>query len=197
MTTNALPITALLAALVSAAKNDLRFYLNGVRIEPNHDGMAVIVGCNGHTLLAITTRCAWTLPPITLPRDTVAALGKIKGLPTVQFAANGEAYTASVGASLLTFELVGGTYPQWQQVIPSGKHDGGGTALAVNYFAAAATVAKALAPEMKGKHHRINVQTRGATNSVCLSFGELADDSLVTNTIMVVMPVRGYEEPHA
>lgn len=191
-TDNNLPLSALLAALVVAGKGDIRFYLNSVRVETDRDGNAIIVGCNGHCLLAINTACPWKLPHLTIPRDVVEQLGKLK--PTwVEFGTDGTVFTAKAGGSTLTFADTGGTYPDWQQVVPRNTTPGG-SAIALEYMLAAANVCKALKPELS-KRPQINVSANGEATAFTMSFGDLRDDSPVTNTMLVVMPMRGYKQP--
>src|SRR5690606_12660465 len=59
-----------------AAKNDIRYYLNGVRIEPHPQQGAVIVATNGYRLAAIHDPDGWCEEPIIvgdIPRSLVAA----------------------------------------------------------------------------------------------------------------------------
>src|ERR1700686_4348315 len=49
-------VTQLRAALLCAAKSDIRHYLNGVYIETNNETTRMC-GTNGHLLLALDYRC--------------------------------------------------------------------------------------------------------------------------------------------
>ena len=69
-------LTQLRAALLCAAKQDIRYYLNGVLIESN-GGTTRIVGTNGHYLLATDYRHG-NSEAFIMPRDVCEMVCKIK-----------------------------------------------------------------------------------------------------------------------
>ena len=75
MTTLNIPARSFAAALKCAAKNDVRFYLNGVYLDLPKGR---IVGTNGHVMFVGKIEAA-TLPAVIVPRDLIeSALKSLK-----------------------------------------------------------------------------------------------------------------------
>lgn len=58
-------------ACTAMAKHDIRYYLNGLMIEPNPAGGAIIIGTDGHRLLAILDPQGVCAEPIVIRPDAI------------------------------------------------------------------------------------------------------------------------------
>ena len=114
---------ALDAALVAAAKNDVRRYLNGVHVEPLTDRVNVI-GTDGHMLFAGTYTAPGSEPaaPFTLDRASLEALLKAWRASKIEDAEIVEhdrlRATVAFGDNQQTVNLIDERFPQWRAVIP-------------------------------------------------------------------------------
>jgi hypothetical protein len=133
------PVDKLRAALICAAKNDVRYYLNGILFARHGAGM-VAVSTDGHRLSAIYSderECepdATELPEsfaIIVPADVIANACKAHKSRTVSVLlfeiqpADGTADAArlvtigaNAGESQFSAREVEGRFPDWQKVIP-------------------------------------------------------------------------------
>lgn len=121
-TTNAFVIERdiLAAALACAAKKDVRFYLNGVLIEPLASGYCV-VATNGHVLFAGEGRCDNTpAKPVIIPREACEAALKTKRKVMICEDKGDGTY---VLADSILFRPVEGTFPNWRRVVPRTQED--------------------------------------------------------------------------
>lgn len=106
-----------------AATNDVRYYLNGVCIEPA-DGGAVIVATNGHILAATFSHNSHVERTVILPMNS-AFITKLRaarrdGVVTVQ---DGNAFPVLRKITDTTYvhpaSLIDGTFPDWRRVVGS------------------------------------------------------------------------------
>jgi DNA polymerase III subunit beta len=130
---------ALRAALLFAAKNDIRYFLNGICLTND-----AIVATDGHRLIKIDNcfedvsgdmpnnmRCI-------VPRDLVEQalkLTKLKTLPIVFKVSTQDGKTtvsASVASSSVSSAIVDGSYPDFSRVIPENKSDAIGAGCNLN-----------------------------------------------------------------
>jgi hypothetical protein len=116
-----------LAALTHAAKDDIRYYLNGVSVEPCAEGGAVIVATDGRRMLAMHDANARCAESIILPEMKFAYI-KLTGKREPRYlrvVRVDRAVTVIVqdeeGKELLSMpvNLVDGKYPDWRAVIPA------------------------------------------------------------------------------
>ena len=112
--TNTLHSAIFAAAMHVAGKHDVRYYLNGMLIEPGVEG-AVCVATDGHRLLVIRTNVPWSLGSIIVPRAACEHIAKIKG--PVQFAREGEQVAAVSGHAKFGFAPIDGRFPDWRLVV--------------------------------------------------------------------------------
>ena len=115
-----IPTTHLKAALLFAAKKDVRYYLNGVLIEWSNDNVS-IVATDGHRLFAATCPIDESVEPgsvIISYDDVKRALTGYKA-ECIEFTPNGEhlLHTATLGS--VAFQPMDGTYPDWRRVVPA------------------------------------------------------------------------------
>lgn len=121
-----IPTAHLKAALLFAAKKDVRNYLNAVLIEWDSENVS-IVATDGHRLFAATHPMDETVEPgsvIAPYEDVKRALTGYKA-ETIEFTPN-----SSIGVRLqrgletatlgnVSFEPIDGKYPDWRLVVPS------------------------------------------------------------------------------
>lgn len=129
-----IPNDAILAAMPHMAKKDVRYYLNGLCIEARPDGSAVVVGTNGHTLVAVHVPDAiepehrpgkpvQVIVPNSVLTSQKTAIRKTPfaiGL-TIVAHADGETpaqLSLTIDGVTSAFAGLEGTYPDWRRVIP-------------------------------------------------------------------------------
>ena len=130
MSTIQLPINTLRAALLFAAKEDVRYYLVGVRIKVEPSGLAQLHATDGHRLLiaripAVLEDAAEL--DVILPRDAVEAMLKTKGLakaaPTIELQVTGDKFSFRGAGVEMSGALIDGRYPDVTRVVsaPNGQ----------------------------------------------------------------------------
>jgi len=108
--------------LPAAAKNDVRFYLNGIHLETK-DGTLTACGTDSYRLHAAEARGDYLDGiDIIIPRQSAQIIES--SLPTdgdISFAYGpGRALVSFPGATIDT-KLIDGKYPDWRRIIPSPK----------------------------------------------------------------------------
>lgn len=111
------------ALTLIAAKDDSRYYLNGVCIDVAVTGAteAVAVATDGHMLIAVPLQLD---PDVTaaagqyiIPRELIDGLKARKGaFATVKLDAR--SVTINVGGANITAPLIDGQFPDWRRVVP-------------------------------------------------------------------------------
>jgi DNA polymerase-3 subunit beta len=111
------------ALTLIAAKDDRRYYLNGVCIDVAVTGAteAVAVATDGHMLIAVPLQLD---PDVTaaagqyiIPRELIDGLKARKGaFATVKLDAR--SVTINVGGANITAPLIDGQFPDWRRVVP-------------------------------------------------------------------------------
>lgn len=126
------PIMLLKAALSVAAKNDVRYYLNGVLIQ-SEDRDLRVVGTDGHRLFVAGDReqrdfPEWLKEGFVLSREclseTLVLLGKIGGGNIAIDWAPGhkKANLRTLdGAATIGIAVVEGKFPEWRRIVESGS----------------------------------------------------------------------------
>jgi hypothetical protein len=120
-----LPINALKGALVCAAQNDSRKFLNGVLIERAANGYTYIVSSAGlHMFIHCdpALECSQAGPwRIIIPRDIIKALKKtVYDYVELSYTGNGDTYQLDNQL----FQTLGSTYPEWSRFIPEPPNPG-------------------------------------------------------------------------
>jgi hypothetical protein len=105
------------AALVFAGDRDVRFYLNGVRVEPAPNGIGtLVVATDGHRLVVMHDEAGSVAGEgVILPRIKVAARDAKAGSGSLEFDAG--RVTLPSGASLPA-AYMDGRYPDWRAIVP-------------------------------------------------------------------------------
>jgi DNA polymerase-3 subunit beta len=183
--------------LLIAAKQDIRYYLNGICVDVT-DKHAVLVACDGHRLLAYPLAPdaieAPTPGQYTIPRDLLDTVKPAKAgritmpiIITVDKAPDtpdpervgvtikGRTSIAVTGAVTVTGAPVDGTYPDWRRVIPRST-SGEIAQYQMDYLADFGAVCKLLG----GKYSPF-IHHNGSSGAVITNLGP---------AIGVVMPLR-------
>lgn len=115
------PLVLLKSALVCAAKNDIRFYLNGVALDQGH-----IVATDGHRMFYAPFESIKDLPQIIIPREAIEFIAKkASGIGkkdpekvNVKIHIDGCKGTLNVLDCTESFTLIDGKFPEWKRIIP-------------------------------------------------------------------------------
>ncbi len=178
------------AAMHVAGKKDVRFYLNGMLIEPGADG-AVCVATDGHRMLVIRTNVPWSLGAMIVPRAACEHIAKIKA--PVQFEREGEQVAAVSGQAKFGFAPIDGRFPDWRAVFPSEQNDLHPTGFDPILLEGVMKAAKVLITEfgaLRGKNKSaLALKLHGECGSL-MAVTALREDSPVTHAAFVVMPMR-------
>lgn len=187
--TNTLHSAIFAAAMHVAGKKDVRYYLNGLLIEPGADG-AVCVATDGHRLLVIRTNAPWTLGSVIVPRSACEHIAKCKA--PVQFEQVGEQFVASSGPVEYGFAPIEGRFPEWRAVFPHDRNEVQATGLDPVLLEGVMKSAKLLIGEFgqRGRNRSsLAIKLHGESSSLMV-VTELREDSPVTSAAFVVMPMR-------
>jgi hypothetical protein len=112
-----IPKNKLKAALLHAGDRDIRFYLNGVRVEYDGEGELLLIGTSGSALFAGRIAVDSETTPafaLTIPRDSLkAALATGKD---VYLDLRPDGAASRIGDVMFT--PIDGKFPEWQRVVP-------------------------------------------------------------------------------
>lgn len=188
--TNTLYSAIFAAAMHVAGKKDVRYYLNGLLIEPGVDG-AVCVATDGHRLLVIRTNVPWSLGSVIVPRAACEHIAKLKG--PIQFEGEGEQFAAVSGSAKYGFTPIDARFPDWRAVFPQDRDELLATGLDPALLEGVMKSAKLLIAEfgkLRGrKKSALAIKLHGERSSL-MAVTELREDSPVTHAAFVVMPMR-------
>lgn len=116
------------ASAYACARDDVRYFLNGVLLEVSADGDARLVATDGHRLAHCPLgRPLPTLAPdgddaprqLIVPQTSLAALLRVlEHAETVTLTVTSRALALTAGDAQLYTKLVDGRYPDWRRVIP-------------------------------------------------------------------------------
>jgi len=203
-TTHAIPAVLLAAVAPAMAKKDVRYYLNGARLEADPDNSARCTATDGHAALTAVDRDAhYSGPAVTLPRDFVEAINKVaKGRGLVELSiraweqkegsttATRHDLWAKVGTVTLTAQDVGGRYPDWQAIMPCGPYTGT-AAVDASIVEVPVKAAKAIKSALEvRKTPAVRLLSRDENSAVAVVFD--LDPKLSLKVAGVVMPVRPF-----
>lgn len=120
-------VSELLAVAPFRAEKDVRYYLDGIYVEPHPEGGAVLVATNGHVMAVIRSHNAIVQQPCIVKWTKALDVAASKGLrryPDTRLHIEtergharimdpGEAYIEPGSAT------IDGRYPEWRKVIPA------------------------------------------------------------------------------
>ena len=118
-----LKTSVLRAALICAAKKDLRYYLQGVCVSINHPSVAMVYGTDGHILFAgqcpidvIDAPAAYGFQ-IIIPSDTIKAIDKKSEFIDLETIDGGAKDYYLLGNA--RFQAIDARYPDISRVVPA------------------------------------------------------------------------------
>lgn len=120
-----IPLAVLKAAIVCAAKSDIRFYLNGVAIDKGN-----VVSTDGHRLFYTElSDLDSDMQQVIIPREAIEHLAKkatsikdLKKMVIVNLQGSDGKLTVQGTDIVENFQALDGKFPEWQRIIP--KADG-------------------------------------------------------------------------
>lgn len=118
-----LKTSALRAALMCAAKKDIRYYLQGVCVSINHPEVAMVYGTNGHILFAGQCPIDVIEAPealgfdIIIPSDVIKAMDKKADCVILETIEGGAKGYYVLGNS--RFQAIDARFPDVSRVVPS------------------------------------------------------------------------------
>ena len=118
-----LKTSVLRAALICAAKKDLRYYLQGVCVSINHPQIAMVYGTDGHILFAgqcqidVIDALASYGFQIIIPSDTIKAIDKKAEFIDLETIDGGAKDYYLLGNA--RFQAIDARYPDISRVVPS------------------------------------------------------------------------------
>ena len=106
------------ALLLCAAKNDIRYYLNGVHFESSANGI-IATSTDGHRLLCINlpSEQAEGIKAL-IPRALIEAAVKTKA-PTIDITIDGDKVTLTSMGQNVSGSITDGVFPDFRRVIPN------------------------------------------------------------------------------
>jgi hypothetical protein len=118
-----LKTSVLRAALICAAKKDLRYYLQGVCVSINHPDVAMVYGTDGHILFAGQSVIVCHVAPenygfqIIIPSDTIKAIDKKSEFIDLETIEGGAKDYYLLGNA--RFQAIDARYPDISRVVPA------------------------------------------------------------------------------
>jgi DNA polymerase III subunit beta len=118
-----IPKNTLKAALLMAAKNDVRYYLNGVCFQPHGDDV-IMIATTGHSLLAHKLNTAVEDGRLDrefiIPRDTIESVLKTCGRSdSIEVELTNGSVTLRVNQFVITATIIDGKFPDWRKITPA------------------------------------------------------------------------------
>ena len=107
-----------------APKNDVRHYLNGVRVEVR-DGLVFYIATDGRMLAALKHEARPEEDGIefTIPRADAIKIKRKKNKPFTVANRHEDTHTWRLPDLAQSFGTIEGQYPDWRKVLPSGYED--------------------------------------------------------------------------
>lgn len=188
------PVSIIAAASHAMAKQDIRYYLNGMMIEKSPHGGVRVVATNGHHLIAIRAIGATIKQRVKaqyiIPRKTVEVIvkaGKSGGMIEFKISSNGS-FSARVSETTFHGDLIDGKFADWERAMPDDDSLSGPVEIAGHYIESVIKANAALC-KLEGQGVRYNGVTwhmRGEKAPAVAVFGQSIEG---IHAIAVVMPV--------
>lgn len=203
-----------------AAKHDVRYYLNGVRIEPHPTQGVVMVATNGHIMAVMHDPEGWIDPEcegmiVATPSSRLLTACKKKGSSKETCRQEVNALWISENAGLVTWgdvnakpepfglgtlasekiALIDAKYPNWKRVLPEKQRalTGGVFPQAQSqYFETCYEAAKIVYPSHRYLTAPLDIQYEGDDGKIIVRLGY---DELVERFVAIIMPVSVQSRP--
>lgn len=178
-----LPIATLKAAMISAPKNDARYFLNSILLRVNAAGNVFIASTDGHRAFIAKVESDWTGEAqkgpfdLIIPREAVKIAITSRKHKTLQLLAMDD------GRYLLAdtlFTAIDAKYPNIDQIVPSAPLSGDVATFDAQYLADAQAAIR-LASGASDKNYYA-MQYNGQSTGVMVN----ADSTVM----VVIMPIR-------
>lgn len=186
---NTIPSSLIAGMLPCAAKNDLRYYINGVFFEPR-DGKAISVSTDGHVMCIAHTALEWDLGAIIIPRDVCEKLAKMKGDIVFSSVCEGRRFKATCGSSTIEFAAIDGNFPKWRDVVPA-LLDQAPAAFALGLLEQVTKSAKAFSKDFGSKKCSGVVLRPAGEAAMLAGLAGINEGEAIERVDYVVMPLRG------
>lgn len=119
-----IPVSVIAAASHAMAKQDIRYYLNGMMLEKSSNGGVRVVATNGHHLIAIRSEKGTIKQRIKqqyiIPNKMIQSIvksGKKGGTVEFKISSN-KSLSARVGDVTYHDKIIEGRFPEWERVLP-------------------------------------------------------------------------------
>lgn len=188
------PVSIIAAASYAMAKEDIRYYLNGMMIEKSPHGGVRVVATNGHHMIAIRAAGATIKQRVKsqyiIPRKTIEAIvkaGKSGGMVDFKISSN-RSFSARVEETTFHGDLIDGKFTDWERAMPDDDSLSGPAEIAGHYIESVIKANAALC-KLEGQGVRYNGLTwhmRGEKSPSVAVFGQSIEG---IHAIAVVMPV--------
>ena len=194
-------MNALKAVIVTAAKNDVRYYMNTVLLEVQREKVT-LVSTDGHRItfatLTLNTGIEDTQIDLVLDRPDVERLIKGVSVNNEELVIKWGDTTASVEAdgTLFTFNKVDCNYPNWRMVtqdsVNLNPNRAGLTDYGINliYLADAEKAFKHLFVKNKYGSHKVHIELQTANDKMWITPMEIESCGQLTEIKMAIMPMR-------
>ena len=188
----------------AAGKKDVRYYLNGVRLEVTGDALTMC-GTDGSRIAICVVRLTPTLPTdaaITLPNDGVkrllSAFGKAKGDIHLRIdiadSKSAPVLTAGVGGATLQVKGLDGVYPNVRRAIPAvGRDQGAMPHLDAKYLSEACASLEPMVDKYK-QASPLCFDSTGKPGDTVVIRPSVIRDSRVAEVMVVIAPILKYGE---
>ena len=195
---------------------DVRYYLNGVRIEPHPIKGAILVATDGHTMAVIHDPDGWCAEGIIVGDISKALIAACKrqGARRKLFTKPEKLWICDGGAVVMAsadatppdspfnprslhtsrIEIIDGKYPDWLSVVPAERKTRKGPLPLVNpdYLVRMHNALAILAERSKTRHAALSLEAHDGTGMVVVRTGEL---ELGERFVGLIMSMHG--EPPA
>jgi hypothetical protein len=188
------------------AKQDIRWYLNALQVEPHPDGGLLLIATDGHTMAIVhdkegTTNGEWLCE---LPTKIIRACAK-RGSKNDIFSKPKHLHFVGNVAHVMSMEgdpneiglmhletafckVVEGQYPNWRKVVPKEVDQCGKTTVNSEYLARLNRVSKIDNSLWSGG---VSLFQQGSSGVI------LARPSMVPEMLVLIMPMRDEQIPSA
>lgn len=189
------PVSIIAAAAHAMAKQDIRYYLNGMMIEKSPHGGVRVVATNGHHLIAIRSEKATIKQRIKqqyiIPSKMIQSIvksGKKGGNVEFKISSN-KSVSARIADVTFHDNLIDGRFPDWEKVMPQDDSLTGPVDVAPQYIESVIKAHNSLCKlEEYGRLLTgIEWHMRGPDEPLMAVFGSAFDG---ISAIAIVMPLR-------
>lgn len=188
------PVSIIAAASHAMAKQDIRYYLNGMMLEKSPNGGVRVVATNGHHLIVVRSANARIQQrkksQYIIPAKMILSVVKAaKPNMEVEFkiSSNGQV-SARIADVTFHEKIIDGIFPDWEKVIPDDDESTGPAGVAPQYVESVVKAHNSLwkFEGVGSSFHGIEWYMRGADKPVIAVFGGAFEDIYA---LAVVIPL--------